>query len=236
MNEKENDVYFSLNEKKLNICIFKNADNSLIFLNEENININSITENTDFKILEKLLEQNIKKIEKKINTFLNNIFLMIDTTRTVSICISLMKKLDNKKIQQKDIKYLIQDAKQQITRTYPELDILHIIVKKYVVNDLDYTFVPRDINCNKISIEIEFICFPKNLIKKIELLFNNFQITVDKIICSNYAKSFIKDRDESNICQIGRRLNNGFNKQEVVLVPKKVAKKGFFEKLFHFFK
>ena len=236
MNEKDTDVYFSLNEKKLNICIFKNADNSLIFLNEENININSITENTDFKILEKLLEQNIKKIEKKINTFLNNIFLMIDTTRTVSICISLMKKLDNKKIQQKDIKYLIQDAKQQITRTYPELDILHIIVKKYVVNDLDYTFVPRDINCNKISIEIEFICFPKNLIKKIELLFNNFQITVDKIICSNYAKSFIKDRDESNICQIGRRLNNGFNKQEVVLVPKKVAKKGFFEKLFHFFK
>ena len=236
MNEKENDVYFSLSEKKLNICIFKNTDNSLIFFNEENININSITENTDFKILEKLLEQNIKKIEKKINTFLNNIFLMIDTKRTVSICISLMKKFDNKKIQQKDIKYLIQDAKQQIVRAYPEQDIIHIIVKKYVVNDLDYTFVPRDINCNKISVEIEFICFPKNLIKKIELLFNNFQITVDKIICSNYAKSVINGRGEENICQIGRRLNNGFNKQEVVLVPKKVAKKGFFEKLFHFFK
>ena len=236
MNDKENDVYFSLNEKKLNICIFKNTDNSLIFLNEENININSITENTDFKILEKLLEQNIKKIEKKINTFLNNIFLMIDTTKTVSICISLMKKLDNKKIQQKDIKYLIQDAKQQIVRAYPELNILHIIVKKYVVNDLDYTFVPRDINCNKVSIEIEFICFPKNLIKKVELLFNNFQITIDKIICSNYAKSVINDGGKENICEIGRKLTNGFNKQEVVLIPKKIEKKGFFEKLFHLFK
>ena len=62
MNEKENDVYFSLNEKKLNICVFKKLDDSLIFFNEENININSITENTDFEILEKLLEQNIKQI------------------------------------------------------------------------------------------------------------------------------------------------------------------------------
>jgi len=236
MNEKETDIYFSLNQKKLNICVFKKTDDSLIFFNEENLNINSITENSNFEILEKPLEQNIKQIEKKINSFVNNIFLMIDTPRTVSIYISLMKKLDNKKIQQKDIKHLIQDAKQQIVRAYPEQDIAHIIVKKYVVNDLNYTFVPRDVNCNKISIDIEFICFPKNLIKKIEALFNNFQITVDKIICSNYAKSVVSDKDEENICQTGHKLNNGFNKQEVVLVPKKIEKKGFFEKLFHLFK
>ena len=91
---------------------------------------------------------------------------------------------------------------------------------KYVVNDLDYAFVPRDINCNKISIDIEFICFPKNLIKKIEALFNNFQITVNKIICSNYAKSFIDDSNVKNISQIGHKLKHGFNKQEVVIVPK----------------
>ena len=234
MSDKENDVYFSLNNNKLNICIFKNTDNKIIFFSEENIDINSITENTNFEILEKLLEQNIKKIEKKINTFLNSIFLIIDTTRAVSIYISLMKKLDNNKIQQKDVKYLIQDAKQQIVRAYPELDIMHIIVKKYIVNDLDYEFVPRDIECNKIAIEIEFICFPKNLVKKLELLFNNFQITVNKIICTNYAKSFINDRDAKNICEIAHKLKNGFNKQEVVLVPKKIQIKGFFEKLFHF--
>ena len=53
MNEKDTDVYFSLNEKKLNICVFKNIDDSVIFFNEENINIkiNSITENTDFEII-----------------------------------------------------------------------------------------------------------------------------------------------------------------------------------------
>ena len=93
-----------------------------------------------------------------------------------------------------------------------------------------------DIDCNKISIEIKFICFPKNLIKKIEVLFHNFQITIDKIICSNYAKSFIEDIDTKNICQMGHQLKNGFNKQEVVIIPKKIEKKGFFEKLFHLFR
>ena len=236
MNENENDVYFGLNEKRLSISVFKQSDNSLAFFNEENININPISENTDFWILEKQLEKNIKQVEKKINSFVNNISLIVDMASTLPIYISLTKKLDNKKIQQKDIKHLIQDAKQQIVRAYPEKYIVHIIVKKYIVNDIDYTFVPMDIDCNKISIEIKFICFPKNLIKKIELLFYNFQITIEKIICSNYAKSFIDDSDTKNLCQIGHKLKNGFNKQEVVIVPKKLEKKGFFEKLFHLFR
>ena len=236
MSEKETDVYFSLNRKKLSTGVFKKSDHSLIFFNVENININSFNEYTNFEILEKPIEKNIRQIEKNINSFVNNIFLMIDTNETLSIYISLMKKLDNKKIQQKDIKHLIQDAKLQILKAYPDKDIVHIIVKKYFVNDLDYNFVPVDINCNKISIDIQFICFSKNLIKKIENLFNNFQISVDRIICSKYAKSFVDNENQDNICQIGYNLNKGLNKQEVVIVPKKIEKSGFFEKLFHFFK
>ena len=41
---------------------------------------------------------------------------------------------------------------------------------------------------------------------------------------------------EKNICQKGRNIVEGINKQEVVSVPKEHKKKGFFEKLFHFFK
>ena len=236
MSEKEIDVYFSLNQKELSTGVFKKSDHSLIFFNVENININSFNEYTNFEILEKPIEKNIRQIEKNINSFVNNIFLMIDTNETLSIYISLMKKLDNKKIQQKDIKHLIQDAKLQILKAYPDKDIVHIIVKKYFVNDLDYNFVPVDINCNKISIDIQFICFSKNLVKKIENLFNNFQISVDRIICSKYAKSFADSENQDNICQIGYNLNKGLNKQEVIIIPKKIEKSGFFEKLFHFFK
>ena len=236
MNEKETDVYFSLNQKELSTSVFKKSDHSLIFFNAENINIDALDEYTNFEILEKPIEKNIRQIEKNINSFVNNIFLMIDTNETMSIHISLMKKLDNKKIQKKDIQHLIYDAKQQISSSYPGKDIIHIIVHKYIINDLDYDFVPEDMNCNKISLDIEFICFPKNLIKKVEGLFNNFQISVNKVICSHYAKLFFNNRFEENICEIGRNLNKGFNKKEVAIIPKKVEKKGFFEKLFHLFK
>ena len=226
MSDKEFDVYFSLNQKKLSTGVFKKLDDSLAFFNEDSLEINS---------LEKSIEKNIKEVEKKIDAFVNNIFLMIDTEEKISIYISLMKKLDNKKIQIKDIQHLIQDAKQQIVRAHNDKSIVHIIVNKYNIDGLDYTSVPSDISCDKISIDVEFICFPKNLIKKIELLFNNFQISIDKIICSNYAKSFVHDKDESNICQVGYNLNKHLNTQEVVIVPKKLEKKGFFEKLFHLF-
>ncbi len=39
-----------------------------------------------------------------------------------------------------------------------------------------------------------------------------------------------------NICQSGLRLTQGINKQEVLFVPKKIEKKGLFERLFYLFK
>ena len=39
-----------------------------------------------------------------------------------------------------------------------------------------------------------------------------------------------------DICQSGIKLVSGLNKQEVVIVPKKQIKEGFFEKLFHLFR
>ena len=67
MNEKENDVFFSFNQKKLSISVFKQLDGSLIFFKEENIDIHSITENSDFTFLDKILEKHIKQLEIKVN-------------------------------------------------------------------------------------------------------------------------------------------------------------------------
>ena len=39
-----------------------------------------------------------------------------------------------------------------------------------------------------------------------------------------------------DVCQSGFKFGTGLNKQEVVVVPKKQIKQGFFEKLFHFFR
>ena len=55
----------------------------------------------------------------------------------------------------------------------------------------------------------------------------------DKIFFSNTI-DFLEETTE-DICQSGFKYGLDPNKQEVVMVPKKQIKEGFFEKLFHFF-
>ena len=56
----------------------------------------------------------------------------------------------------------------------------------------------------------------------------------EKISFSN-SIDFLEETIE-DICQSGLKLAEEPNKQEVVVIPKKLIKLGFFEKLFHFFK
>jgi len=43
------------------------------------------------------------------------------------------------------------------------------------------------------------------------------------------------EETKEDICGSVLKLSKGLNKQEVVIVPKRQIKYGFFEKLFHFF-
>ena len=236
MSKNNFDIYVALSSTKLSIGAFKKFDGNSIFFKEYNCVTNLNKDQLNFENTEKTIEKNIFEIEKETGEFLNDIYLMVGTPESISINLSLIKDNEGKKIQKKNVQYLIQDAKQQILRSYYNKKIIHIIISNYVIDNIVYNTLPLDINCKKFSIDIQFICFPSNLIKKLEELFNNHQIFINKIICSNYAKSFTKNESCTNICESGLKLIQGINKQEVVIVPRKLKKKGFFEKLFHFFK
>ena len=236
MSKKNFDIYLDLCSTKLSVAAFKKFDGNSIFFKEYNCVTNLNKDQLNFENTEKTIEKNIFEIEKETGEFLNDIYLMIETPESISINLSLIKDNEGKKIQKKNVQYLIQDAKQQILRSYYNKKIIHIIISNYVIDNIVYNSLPLDINCKKFSIDIQFICFPSNLIKKLEELFNNLQIFINRIICSNYAKSFAKNESCINICESGLKLIQGINKQEVVIVPRKLEKKGFFEKLFHFFK
>ena len=64
-----------------------------------------------------------------------------------------------------------------------------------------------------------------------KILDNKFK---EKISFSNDID--LLEETTEDICQSGFKLSRGLNKQEVVVVPKKQIKQGFFEKLFHFFR
>ncbi len=236
MSKKNFDIYLDLSPTKLSVGAFKKFSGHSSFFREYNCATNLDKDQLNFENANKIIEKNIFEIEKATGEFLNDIYLMIETPESISINFSLIKDNEGKKIEKKSVQYLVQDAKQQILRSYNSKKIIHIIISNYVIDNISYNYLPLDINCNKFSVDIKFICFPKNLIKKLEEVFNNHQIFINKIICSNYAKSFTKNDSCINVCESGLKLVQGINKKEVAIVPRKLEKKGFFERLFHFFK
>ena len=236
MKEKKFDIYLYIGFIKLSVAVFEKSDfTKSVFFKEFYCETNLNEKQLNFKETEKTIEKNIFEIEKFTGNFLNDIYLIVDTPESLKIGISSSKNNEDKKIQEKDVKYLIQDCRQQILRSNFNEDIIHIIISNYVIDDIEYKYLPLDKNCKKFSVNIEFIWFPKVLIKKLKELFNKYQISINKIICGNYVKSFNTGDSKFNICEAGLSLVEGANKQEVVIIPKRLEKKGFFERLFHLF-
>lgn len=237
MNKKSFDIYLEFNYSKLNLAAFNKLNSQLEYYKEQSYKsyINSDQE-LNFDELQKLVEKNIIEMEKSIDEFVKDIYLIIETPQTMSIQLSVIKNNEGKNITKQDALYLIQDAKQQILKSHLDIRILHIIVENYIFDDVEYKFLPLEKNCKKFSIDVKFICFPKNLLKNFEQLFLKQQIFINQFICLNYVKTFNSKDNEKNICELAKDIVKGVNKQEVVSIPKIIKKTGFFEKLFHFFR
>ena len=239
MSERKFDIYFEFNYSRLNLAAFSKTSDKLEYYKEQTYK--SYFDNykeLNFEKLEKFLEKNILAIEKSTGEFVRDIYLIVETPQSISIKLSVTKNNEGNKIIKEDAMYLVQDAKQQLMKSNQDLGIIHIIVENYVLDDVKYKFLPLEKKCTKFSIDIKFICFPKDLLKSFERLFLKQQIDIIQFVCSNYIKKFdFVDVDkEKNICEYAKNIVQGINKQEVVSIPKELEKKGFFEKLFHFFK
>ena len=237
MSEKKFDIYLEFNYSKINFAAFNKITDKLEYYKEQTYE--SYFDNykeLNFEKLEKLIEECILEIEKSTDEFVRDIYLIIETPQSKSLKLSVTKNNEGNRVIKEDASYLVQDAKQQILKSNQDLGILHIIVENYVLDNIQHKFLPLNQICNKLSIDVKFICFPKNLIKNFEKLFSKQQIFINRFICLNYIKTLDHIDKGQNICEQGKNVVQGINKQEVVSIPREPKRKGFFEKLFHFFK
>ena len=215
-------VFVNLSTTKISVATFKDSRSQSISFKEYNCAIDFSDDEFNYHVIKKTIEELTFETEKITDSFLNDIYLMKDH--------------EGNKIEIKDIQYLVQDARQQILSFNNDKEIIHIIIKSYNLDNIRYKNLPKEINCRKFSLDIEFICLSKILISKLDDLFNNNTISIKKIISAEYVKNFYNIAIDQNICETGYRLVAGLNKQEVVIIPKKVQIKGFFERFFYLFK
>ena len=212
MNKKQFEVYFDCGSSKIRAGAF----------NKENLKNNFCFESNffhDHSNIKDEIQKNVSFLEKKTNEYLNDIVLMIDSSKMISIGISIIKKLDGSKLRKEDVQFLIQNAKQQVLSNHSHQNIIHIIIKKYKVDNIDYLSLPNDIKCKIISMDILFICLPKSTVEYFKKQFFKFDISIKQIFCSSYAKS-INYKDNFLSIENIFFIDIGFNKTSITCFSK----------------
>jgi cell division protein FtsA len=208
MNKENFQTFFDCGFSKIRAGTINKNNNSKAFYSESEFF-------TDRSNLELKIQKIINSLEKNTNEYTDNITLMMDSPKMLSVGISLSKKFDGSMLKQTNIQFLVQEAKQQVLKYYPNHNIVHIIINNYKIDNVDYTYLPDEIKCGFISLDIIFICLPTELVLYFKNIFSKSNILVDQIICSSYAKS-INYKDNLNLSGYTAFVDVGFNKTSVI--------------------
>ena len=226
--ETDFETFLYISKNKFQIFVFdknnfKDLYNKEIKLNDEN----------ELDNLSKFLDENIYKIEKKINTFIKNIILIIEDDKILDVAISVKKKKNEKRILQKYLENSLVEVKNIFRENYQNQIIMHMILVNDDENEKNF-LLNNNNNDDYLFLEVNFISITNNFTFYFDKLLESHQIKISRYMSCKYIKSYISE-DSMELSMMANKLNNGFNKNEVQLMSKNVENIGFFEKFFQLF-
>ena len=170
---------------KFRIGIFANYLPNSKFISE--ITYLQNTENIIYQ--ENQLKKIIVKTEKEIGKHLKNINVMIDDKDCISLDLSIKKHIDKNKLNKNLIKTFIQEAKLLIENNYLNYKIQHLIINKYILDEVVFYELPNDSISNELVLEIKFLLIPKSIILNVQKTLKKNHIIVDNFFNTSYIKS-----------------------------------------------
>jgi hypothetical protein len=231
-NKVDFQAYLYLNYNQFIIYVVEILTNEKIY--SEKLTIEENSKELKFDKLEKFLNSNIFKIEKKLDNFIKDIYVILDSNEFHSIKLSIKKDNNGNLINSEALIHPLNDLKNLCQSNLQNKKIIHFFIDKYLIDNKFYTTLPENVNCNIFSLDTEFICLSKNLIENIEKTLKKYHISLIKILSASYLEKF-KDNTDNTIFTTASRIISGHNSNEVLLTGKITKKQGFFERFFNFF-
>ena len=231
-NKVDFQTYLYLNHNQFIIYVAEILTNKKIY--SEKLEIEENSTELKFSKLDEFLNNNIFKIEKKLNNFIKDLYVILDSKEFHSIKLSIKKDNNGNLINSEALIHPLNDLKNLCQSNLQNKKIIHFLIEKYLIDNKFYTTLPENVNCNIFSLDTEFICLSKNLIENLEKIFKKYHISLNQILNADYLERF-NDNSESNIFTTASRIILGHNRNEVMLINRTQKNVGFFEKFFNFF-
>jgi len=225
-------TYLSISPNKFGIYLFDTK--SFTYLYESEIEIENNFTSKDMDNLTRFLEDNVFNIEKLIGKFLNNIILIIKSKKILETIIGIKKKNYEEKISKNFLDTMIIDVKDLFKENYQNEKVLHMIIKRYLVDGKLYFSLNNNLRCKDLCMEIQFSFISTKFISDISKVLEKYQIKIIECIDHEYIEVFFKHED-MKICEMAYKIENGHNENEVKIIPKSTKNIGFFEKFFQLF-
>ena len=108
-----------------------------------------------------------------------------------------------------------------------------MIINKYFINNKSYSLFNEGLKSDYLALEIKFNSISNTMVYDFNKILENHQIKITKYLNGNYVKNLFNEDKE--LTEMSHRVLNGFNENEVSILPKKPQKLGFFEKFFQLF-
>jgi hypothetical protein len=233
MIEEENfETYLSISPKKFEIFLFDKKN--LKSLYKDKLELENEIDFLNLDNLSNFLDANIFKIEKLADNFIKNIVLIIESDKNSYVNICIKKKNYENLINYKNLEIALTETKDLFKENYQKQNIMHMIVENYSVNGKNYSSFINDIKGDYLSLEVNFISIPSNFELILDKILEKYQIKIDKFLDGKYLIEQSKD-NKFELPNIANKIINGYNQNEVILVPKNLKNKGFFENFFQLF-
>ena len=225
------ETFFFAGSKKLLISVFKNDIKNKIYEDEHLLADDSLN-HEDATVI--FLKKNVKNIEKLTNKFVNQINLVIEDQSILPIQISIKKESFGSKITLKELRHMLSEINQQIKDNNKDKLILHTTIQKFIVDEIEFKTIGENLECNNLILVVNFVCLPKERIKKLSQYLKAHQVVINDIFSIAHIKNFFGDK-LLNECQMAANIKNGANVNEVRFITKYHKKQGIFEKFFNLF-
>ena len=184
------ETFIDFGTYKTRLGVFNTSSSSKDYFIEKKTQSNVNIEDINLHDFEKQIKELIQTTEKKINYHIKDLNVMLDLSNFSSIDVSLKKNYEGKNISLEDIQILLQESRQMFQENNKNNRIIHMIVKKFFFDEKEFLEIPENnLKCNNLTLEIKFICYPNNILDKIQNIFNYNDVVVKNFSCSTYVKS-----------------------------------------------